>query len=113
MEANTALDIMLNELPDSCLELYVQQLSKFDYFSDFPPEIRCMIWKESLPVGRTVQLGFQWKHYTPDYPAALHTTQESRQETLKHVFVGRSVVRRNGGSIRTVGKMCINPSSDR
>jgi hypothetical protein len=113
MEANIALDILLNELPDSELELYNQPLSTFEYFSDFPMEIRCMIWKDSLPVGQTVQLSFQKKHLTPDYPGALHATHESRTETLKYVFVGTSEVRKVDGSIETVGKICINPSSDR
>jgi hypothetical protein len=107
------LEILLNELPDPGLELYLQQHNKFELFAHFPEEIRCMIWEASLPVGRTVQLGFVRKQHSPDYPAILHATCESRQVTLKHFYVERSMVRQVDGSTLAVGKMCINPSSDR
>jgi hypothetical protein len=59
----------------------------FPRFSQFPPEIRTMIWHLSIPDGRIVPIKYQSSNalYTPRIrpPSILHATRESRLEGLR------------------------------
>ena len=86
-----ALVALHHLLPDASIELFKQHadeaFTQFRLFGELPEELRIMIWRAAFPRNRTVQVelspSFQILHSHTPPPATLHTTRESRAETLK------------------------------
>ena len=84
----TTLEILLFELPDPNQHLFIQiLLTAFILFPQLPLEIRLMIWRESFPGPRRIDIKLgQFPRQTSGLcrpVISLKINQESRSETLK------------------------------